>query len=111
MNQITRRAFGVAGFALLLATSASFAQQPPPVRVRGQIDKIEGDVFDIKTRNGEMVNVKLVDPARVMAFVMASPGDVKTGKFILATALPHAHGTPPATPFPIFPHSPNALEP
>src|SRR5258708_13531947 len=100
MNQITRRAFGVAGFALLLATSASFAQQPPPVRVRGQIDKIEGDVFDIKTRNGEMVKVKLVDPARAMAFVKAPLDDVKTGKFIGVTALPHADRTP----HPIAPH-------
>ena len=35
MNKLTRRVFGVAGFALMLATSASFAQQPPPVRIRG----------------------------------------------------------------------------
>ena len=34
MNKMTRRMFGVAGFALMLATSASFAQQPPTVRVR-----------------------------------------------------------------------------
>src|SRR6266478_5702507 len=102
MNQITRRAFGVAGFALLLATSASFAQQPPPVRVRGQIDKIEGDVFDIKTRNGEMVKVKLVDPARVMAFVKASLDDVKIGKFIGVTAMPQADGTQKAIAVHIF---------
>jgi hypothetical protein len=52
MNQMTRRVFGVAGFAVLLATSASFAQQPPPVRIRGQIDKVDGDMLDIKARNG-----------------------------------------------------------
>src|SRR5262249_61833071 len=42
MNQITRRAFGAAGFALLLVTSASFAQQPPPVRVRGTVEAVGG---------------------------------------------------------------------
>src|SRR5438067_11759071 len=78
MTQLTRRAFVVAGFAVLLVTSASFAQQqPPPVRIRGQIEKVEGDVLDIKTRNGDMVKVKLVDPARVMALVKASLDDVK----------------------------------
>ncbi len=102
MNQMTRRAFGAAGFALLLATSASYAQQPPTVRIRGQIDKVEGDVFDIKTRSGEMVKVKLVDPARVMALVKASLDDVKVGKFIAVTAMPQADGSQKAIAIHIF---------
>src|SRR5262244_1858844 len=88
MNQMTRGVFGVAAFALLLATSASFAQQPPPVRIRGQIEKVEGDVLDIKLRNGDMVKVKLVDPARVMALVKASLDDVKVGN---SSASPPCH--------------------
>jgi hypothetical protein len=92
MNQITRRVFGVAGFALLLATSASYAQQPPTVRIRGQIDKVEGDVIDIKARNGDMLKVKLVDPARVMGFVKASMDDIKVGKFIHAAGRRHPEG-------------------
>ena len=43
MNQMTRRAFGIAGFALMLATSASLAQQPQTTRIRGQIEKVNGD--------------------------------------------------------------------
>jgi hypothetical protein len=94
MNQMTRRAFGVTGFAVLLVTSASFAQQqPPPVRIRGQIDKIEGDVLDIKARNGDMVKVKLVDPARVVGLVKASLADIQVGKFIGVTAMPQADGS------------------
>jgi hypothetical protein len=103
MNQMTRRVFGVAGFALLLATSASFAQQQPPtVRIRGQIEKVEGDVLDIKTRNGDMVKVKLVDPARVMAFVKASLADIQVGKFIGVTAMPQADGSQKAIAVHIF---------
>ena len=103
MNQMTRRVFGVAGFALLLATSASFAQQPPPtVRIRGQIEKVDGDLFDIKTRNGEMVKVKLVDPARVLAFVKASLADIQVGKFIGVTAMPQADGSQKAVAIQIF---------
>jgi hypothetical protein len=94
MNQMTRRAFGVTGFVVLLVTSASFAQQqPPPVRIRGQIDKIEGDVLDIKARNGDMVKVKLVDPARVVGLVKASLADIQVGKFIGVTAMPQADGS------------------
>jgi hypothetical protein len=103
MNQITRRIFAVAGFALLLATSASFAQQQPPtVRIRGQIEKVEGDVLDIKTRNGDLVKVKLVDPGRVMALVKASLDDVKVGKFIGVTAMPQADGSQKAAVIQIF---------
>jgi hypothetical protein len=102
MNQMTRRVFGVAGFVLLLTTSASFAQQPPPVRIRGQIDKVDGDVIDIKARNGDMLKVKLVDPARVMAFVKASLDDIKVGKFIGVTAMPQADGTQKAIAVHIF---------
>jgi hypothetical protein len=103
MNQMTRRIFGMAGFALLLATSASFAQQPPQtVRIRGQIEKVEGDVLDIKTRKGDMVKVKLVDPARVMAFVKASLADITVGKFIGVTAMPQADGSQKAIGVHIF---------
>jgi hypothetical protein len=103
MNQISRCVFGVAGFALLLVTSASFAQQqPPPVRVRGQIDKVEGDVLDIKARNGDMVKVKLVDPGRVVAFVKASLADIQVGKFIGVTAMPQADGSQKAIAVHIF---------
>jgi hypothetical protein len=102
MKQMTRRVFGVAGFTLLLATSASFAQQPPPVRIRGQIEKVESDVLDIKTRNGDMVKVKLVDPARVLAFVKASLADIQVGKFIGVTAMPQADGSQKAIAIHIF---------
>ena len=103
MNQMTRRAFGVTCFAVLLVTSASFAQQqPPPVRIRGQIDKIEGDVLDIKARNGDMVKVKLVDPARVVGLVKASLADIQVGKFIGVTAMPQADGSQKAIAVHIF---------
>jgi hypothetical protein len=103
MNQMTRRVFGVAGFAMLLATSASFAQQQPPtVRIRGQIEKVEGDVLDIKARNGDMLKVKLVDPARVTALVKASLDDIKVDKFIGVTAMPQADGSQKAIAIHIF---------
>jgi hypothetical protein len=102
MNQMTRRVFGVAGFALMLATSDSFAQQPPTVRIRGQIEKVEGDVLDIKARSGDMLKVKLVDPARVTALVKASLADIKVGKFIGVTAMPQADGSQKAVAIHIF---------
>src|SRR5215470_11925978 len=64
MNQIARRALGAAGFALLLATSVSFAQQPPPVRVRGTVEAVDGPVLTVKSRDGHTTyKVKLTDNA------------------------------------------------
>jgi hypothetical protein len=102
MNKLTRRALGVAGFALILTTSASFAQQPPPVRIRGDIVKADGDVFEIKTRGGETVKVKLVEPQRVMGLVKASLADVKPGSYIGVTAMPQADGSQKAIAIHIF---------
>jgi hypothetical protein len=106
MNKLTRRAiglvgFGVAGFAMILATSASFAQQPP-VRIRGDIVKADGDVFEIKTRGGETVKVKLVDPQRVPGLVKASLTDIKPGSYIGVTAMPQADGSQKAIAIHIF---------
>ena len=101
MNKLTRRALSVAGFALILATSASFAQQPP-VRIRGDIVKADGDVFEIKTRGGETVKVKLVDPQRVLGLVKASLTDIKPGSYIGVTAMPQADGSQKAIAIHIF---------
>src|SRR5258706_2625992 len=54
MDQMTRRAFGAAGFALLLATSATFAQQQSPtVRVRGTVEGADGPMLTVKSRDGQ----------------------------------------------------------
>ena len=53
MQTMTRRALGVAGFALMVTASAVWAQQAPPVRVRGEITKVDGNVLTVKSRSGE----------------------------------------------------------
>ncbi len=82
MNKLTRRALGVAGFALILTTSTSFAQQPPPVRIRGEI--VEGRWRRLRDQDARRrdLKVKLVDPQRVMGLVKASLDDVKHGSYI-----------------------------
>jgi hypothetical protein len=109
MNELTRRAFGAGGVALMLATSASFAQQPQRVRIRGQIEKVDGDVFDIKARGGEMVKVKLVDPQRVTAMIKGSLSDIKVGSYIGVTARPQADGSQKAIAIHIFMESQRGL--
>ena len=83
---MTRRALGVAAIALTLAASAAFAQQPG--RIRGQIEKVDGDMLVLKTRDGAMLNVKLDEKARVSALVKATLADIKTDSFIGIAGIP-----------------------
>jgi hypothetical protein len=105
MNQITRRAFGVAGFALLLATSASFAQQPPPpVRVRGTVEAFDGTVMTVKSRDGQTTyKIKLTGDAAVRGIVKATLADIKDNSFIGVTGMPQADGSQKAVEIHIFP--------
>jgi hypothetical protein len=104
MNQITRRAFGAAGFALLLVTSASFAQQPPPVRVRGTVEAVDGPVLTVKSRDGQTTyKVRLTDNAAVRGIVQAALSDIKDNSYIGVTGMPQADGSQKAVEIHIFP--------
>jgi outer membrane lipoprotein SlyB len=106
MNQMTRRVFGVAGFALLLATSGSFAQQPPPVRVRGTVEAVDGAVLTIKSRDGKTTyKVKLADNAAVRGIVKAALSDIKDNSFIGVTGMPQSDGSQKAVEIHIFPEA------
>jgi hypothetical protein len=78
------------GLALLLAASA-FAQQP--ARIRGQIEKADGAMLALKTRDGSVLTVKIADDARVSALVKASLADIKKDSFIGIAGDPQPDGS------------------
>src|SRR5436305_9396858 len=53
--------------AVLLAAPPMASAQEPPVRVRGTIDRVEGDIYVVKARSGGEVKVRLADNAMVVA--------------------------------------------
>ena len=78
MNQMTRRVFGAAGFSLLLAASASFAQTPTLVRVRGTVETIDGPMLTVKSRDGQTTyKVRMADSVAVRGIVKATLSDIK----------------------------------
>jgi hypothetical protein len=94
--KMTRRAacaatLGAVSFAVVLAASAALAQQPG--RIRGQIEKVDGDMLALKTRDGAMLNVKLDEKARVSALVKATLADIKTDSFIGIAGIPQPDGS------------------
>lgn len=102
MQTMTRRAVGLAGISLIAVTSAVWAQQAPPVRVRGEITKVEGNTLSVKSRSGENLTVKLAEPLRVSAMVKSSLADIKEGTFIGVSAMPQPDGTQKAYGIHIF---------
>jgi hypothetical protein len=102
MNKMTRRMFGVAGFALLLATSASFAQQPPTVRVRGTVEAVDGAMLTVKYGQ-TTYKVKMADSVAVRGIVKAALFDIKDNSYIGVTGMPQADGSQKAVEIHIFP--------
>ncbi|MSO67106.1 MAG: hypothetical protein EXR03_10635 [Pseudolabrys sp.] len=88
--KMSHKALIGAGLALVLATSA-FAQAPG--RIRGQIEKADGAMLVLKTRDGAMLNVKLADDVRVSALVKASLSDLKNDTFIAIAGVPEPNGS------------------
>ena len=96
---------GVAGLALLLCVASVSAQQPAPVRVRGEIEKVDGNKLTVKTREGATVNVVLKDGAVIGGVDTAKLSDVKQNSFVGITAMPQPDGTQKAIEVHIFPES------
>ena len=89
---MTRRVLGAAAITFSLTlTSAALAQQPG--RIRGQIEKADGDIFALKTRDGTMLNVKLDEKVRVSALINATLADIKKDSFIGIAGIPEPDGS------------------
>ena len=76
MQNAIRR--GLCAAALTLAMFASAGAQDT-MRVRGTIERVEGPVYVIKTRDGAELKVALAEPGLVVALVKASMADIKPG--------------------------------
>jgi hypothetical protein len=92
---------GAAG-AVILASSVA-AQDT--VRVRGTIERVDGPVYVVKSRDGSEVKVTLTDDAPVVAIIKAALSDVKVGSFVGVTGMPQVDGTQKAVEVHIFPEA------
>ena len=107
MNKLTRRMFGASSLALMLAPSASFAQQSPPMRVRGTVEGTDGDMITVKSRDGAELKLKLKDGVTVRAVIPAKITDIKAGASVGITSSPQADGSLSAIEVHIFPEGQN----
>jgi hypothetical protein len=99
---MTRLTAALAGVVLAATVSTAFAQQSPPVRVRGQIEAVDGNTLTVKARDGATLKINLADNARVMGLDKASLADIKQGSYIGVTAMPQPDGSQKAIAIHIF---------
>src|SRR4051794_9496226 len=96
----------IASLAVVTTVIATaWAQQPPPVRIRGTIEGVDGQTLAIKTREGADVKVKMTDNVAVFAVVKTSLSEVKEGSYIGVTGMPQPDGTQKAIAVHIFPEN------
>jgi hypothetical protein len=116
------KVLGVGVVALLFAASpqpqdVTFAQAmqqtapqaPPPVRVRGTLQSVDGSMLTVKARDGAEMKVKLADNAPVNEIMKASLADVKTGAYVAVTGMPQPDGSQKALAVYIFPEAQRGL--
>jgi hypothetical protein len=93
------------GFFLLVISLGAFAQPSPVVRIRGNVESLQGNTLKVKARNGETMAVQLADNAVVVGITKASIADVATGKFIGTTTVGERDGALVALEIHIFPEN------
>jgi hypothetical protein len=87
-----------------LLASAVWAQNAM-VRVRGTIERVDGGVYIVKSREGAELKLKLAAGGGVSAIVPVKLADIKPGLYIGVGALPMADGSQKALEVTIFPEA------
>jgi hypothetical protein len=86
-----------------LTASAASAQER--VRVRGQIEKVDGQVLTVKSREGGTLTIKVPENVAVSATMKRSISDIKSNDFVGIAAMPQGSGPSRALEVLIFPEA------
>lgn len=103
---ITRLAIAVALIAL--SVGPALAQAPPdgtPTRIRGTVEKLDGQNLTVKSREGPSLTIALAPNFTVAGIVKKSLADIKTGDFVGAASLKGTDGKLRALEVLIFPEA------
>ena len=65
--------------AIAVLGSAAWAQQPPPVRIRGTIEAVDGMLLTIKSREGTDMKVRMTDNVAVFGVAKTELSEIKEG--------------------------------
>ena len=78
---------------------------PPPVRIRGTIEKVDGANLTVKPKDGAAVKVAVTDTTRIQNLVKKNLADIKAGDFLASTGMKGTDGKLHAIEVRIFPQA------
>jgi len=99
--------FLAAVFVALLALPA-LGQAPPegtPTRIRGTVDKLDGQTLTVRSRDGQSLTVALVPNFTVRGVVAKTVADIKAGDYVASTSVKGPDGKLKAIEVHIFPEN------
>jgi hypothetical protein len=105
MSRKVLRWLQMIGFAVALAVPVAWAQEAPPVRIRGTIEHVDGSIYVVKARDGVELKLTLADKPQIAGVVKASLSDIKQDSFVGVTAMPQPDGSQRALEVHIFPEA------
>jgi hypothetical protein len=100
MNMKTSRILAAVFIAAFAVSSVS--AQAPTQRLRGTIERVDGNTLFAKGRDGASITLTLADNATVTAVYKATRADIKEGDYIGSGAMPQADGSQKALEVHIF---------
>jgi hypothetical protein len=103
MHGMILRTLAALCFALIGLALPASAQEI--VRIRGTVEKIDGPVYVIKSRDGTELKLTLTDNPLYVAIAPATMADIKPGMFVGSAGMMQPDGTQKAIEVHIFPES------
>lgn len=90
---------------LALPAAAQNAPEGTPTRIRGTVEKLDGQSLTVKSRDGQPLTIALAPNFTVSYVVKKTLGDIKAGDYIATTSTKGADGKNHAVELRIFPEA------
>jgi hypothetical protein len=84
--------------------AANAPAPPPPVRIRGTVDKLDGNTLTVKAKDGQTQTITVADKT-VQYLAKKSLSDIKAGDFLASTGMKGTDGKIHAIEVRIFPEA------
>ena len=81
------------------------AAQNPPTRIRGTVEKLDGQALTVKSREGQQVTITLAPNVAVAYLVKKGLADIKAGDFVASTSMKGTDGKNHSIELRIFPEA------
>ena len=94
-----------AAAALAVAATLPASAQQQTTRVRGTIEKLDGNMLMVKSRDGAELHITLTENVQVVGVEKAALSDITVGSYIGSAAMPQPDGSQKALEVHIFPES------